>query len=183
MMAAAATRLLASGGVSTIDRVQGLAYTRNAAMYGGRGTSESCSVLRVGHGAPPDNSKQHSTGGSSGGIQPALLPTEEEEFSQAFPAGAEWGGGTTAPVRVEPACAPPAPPRQDPCPCWRLTHSHLLAPQDLREFLQAAILKSSAPEQALRQLDALSARHVDALRALTKRIQVRGQAGREARGG
>jgi hypothetical protein len=47
-------------------------------------------------------------------------------------------------------------------------------PQDLAEFLSAALSRAAAPDEALAALDALAARHVAGLRTLTKRLQVGG---------
>jgi tetratricopeptide repeat protein 30 len=44
-------------------------------------------------------------------------------------------------------------------------------PQELRGFLEAAVLRGSQPDEALRRLDALAGRHTEVLRGLTKRIQ------------
>eukprot|EP01023_Acetabularia_acetabulum_P034821 TRINITY_DN32736_c0_g1_i1.p1 TRINITY_DN32736_c0_g1~~TRINITY_DN32736_c0_g1_i1.p1 ORF type:complete len:384 (+),score=57.36 TRINITY_DN32736_c0_g1_i1:51-1154(+) len=46
-----------------------------------------------------------------------------------------------------------------------------LVPKDNLDFLDAAILKQSAPEVAYQKFDLLISRHVDLLRKLTKRIQ------------
>ncbi|KAI8470715.1 MAG: flagellar associated protein [Monoraphidium minutum] len=46
-----------------------------------------------------------------------------------------------------------------------------LLSKDLSEFLSALVARSSAPDEALARLDALAARHVAALRGLTKAIQ------------
>jgi len=44
--------------------------------------------------------------------------------------------------------------------------------QDLQDYLQATIMRSSSPEEAFRRFDDLGGRHVEVLRRLTKQIQV-----------
>ncbi|KAG1657935.1 hypothetical protein FOA52_003014 [Chlamydomonas sp. UWO 241] len=46
-----------------------------------------------------------------------------------------------------------------------------LLSQDLQDYLQAAIVMSSSPEEAFRRYDELGARHTEVLRRLTKQIQ------------
>jgi tetratricopeptide repeat protein 30 len=48
-------------------------------------------------------------------------------------------------------------------------HDSALSP-DLYEYLEAIILKESAPEEAYRKFDELATKHIEALRKLTKRI-------------
>jgi len=43
--------------------------------------------------------------------------------------------------------------------------------QDLQDYLQATIMRSSSPEEAFRRFDDLGGRHVEVLRRLTKQIQ------------
>mmetsp|Transcript_13709 Transcript_13709/g.29452 ORF Transcript_13709/g.29452 Transcript_13709/m.29452 type:complete len:648 (+) Transcript_13709:217-2160(+) len=43
--------------------------------------------------------------------------------------------------------------------------------QDMQDFLNATITRSSAPEEAFRRFDELASRHVEVLRRLTKQIQ------------
>lgn len=43
--------------------------------------------------------------------------------------------------------------------------------QEAHEFLDAAMLTASAPEEAFQRFDVLAARHVEALRQLTKSVQ------------
>lgn len=43
--------------------------------------------------------------------------------------------------------------------------------QEAHEFLDAAMLTASAPEEAFQRFDVLAARHVEALRQLTKKVQ------------
>lgn len=44
--------------------------------------------------------------------------------------------------------------------------------QDLQDYLQATIMRSTSPEEAFRRFDDLGGRHVETLRRLTKQIQV-----------
>lgn len=43
--------------------------------------------------------------------------------------------------------------------------------QEAHEFLEAAMLSTSAPDEAFQRFDVLAARHADALRQLTKKVQ------------
>ena len=43
--------------------------------------------------------------------------------------------------------------------------------QEGQDFLEAAMLSSSAPEEAFQRFDVLASRHADALRQLTKKVQ------------
>ena len=43
--------------------------------------------------------------------------------------------------------------------------------QDLQQYLDAAMLRASSPEEAYRKLDELAGRHVERLRRLTKQLQ------------
>lgn len=43
--------------------------------------------------------------------------------------------------------------------------------QEAHEFLDAAMLTSSAPEEAFQRFDVLAACHMEALRQLTKKVQ------------
>ena len=48
---------------------------------------------------------------------------------------------------------------------------HVWHVQEAQEFLEAAMLSSSAPEEAFQRFDVLAARHAEALRQLTKKVQ------------
>lgn len=43
--------------------------------------------------------------------------------------------------------------------------------KEAQEFLEAAMLSGSAPEEAFQRFDVLAARHAEALRQLTKQVQ------------
>jgi hypothetical protein len=50
-------------------------------------------------------------------------------------------------------------------------YAFALCLQEAQEFLEAAMLSASAPEEAFQRFDVLAARHADALRQLTKKVQ------------
>ncbi len=50
-------------------------------------------------------------------------------------------------------------------------YASALCLQEAQEFLEAAMLSASAPEEAFQRFDVLAARHADALRQLTKKVQ------------
>ena len=61
------------------------------------------------------------------------------------------------------------------CALLHVAHVHscqlCTCQQEAHEFLEAAILSSSAPDEAFQRFDVLAARHADALRQLTKKVQ------------
>ena len=50
-------------------------------------------------------------------------------------------------------------------------YAFALCLQEAQEFLEAAMLSASAPEEAFQRFDVLAARHAEALRQLTKKVQ------------
>jgi len=52
-----------------------------------------------------------------------------------------------------------------------ISNAFALCLQEAQEFLEAAMLSASAPEEAFLRFDVLAARHAEALRQLTKKVQ------------